>query len=321
MPTIAFSTTRSACLASSSPSARERRPPGKPEWRCRNLFWSLSPLMATLSALMTMTKSPPSTFGVNVGLCLPRSSLAASTASRPSTTSVASRTYHERVVSPAFGVYVGTARTFSSSRVGPGDPGAGQVWAADCLGDRRRPEVPASQRTPTWQLTCGRHRRSKRAFRHELARIEGDPCEFASFRRQVGSEEPEGLVAIAHQQVLGLLVVVEHHLVVLPPDAGLLVPTERGMRGVLVVAVRPHPAGLHVATCPVGGVAVTAPHPGTQAVQGVVGDADRVVVVLERRHRHHRSEDGLLEHPHLVITLEDGGLHVEAAAQVTAQVG
>src|SRR5690242_13374021 len=29
---------------------------------------------------MTMTKSPPSTLGVNVGLCLPRSSLAASTA-------------------------------------------------------------------------------------------------------------------------------------------------------------------------------------------------------------------------------------------------
>ena len=33
MPTIAFSTTRSACLSSSSPSARARRPPGKPEWR------------------------------------------------------------------------------------------------------------------------------------------------------------------------------------------------------------------------------------------------------------------------------------------------
>src|SRR5919106_5297765 len=71
--------------------------------------------MATLSALMTMTKSPPSTLGVNVGLCLPRNRFAAATASRPSTTSVASMTYHERVVSPAFGVYVGTASTFSIS--------------------------------------------------------------------------------------------------------------------------------------------------------------------------------------------------------------
>src|SRR4029079_622502 len=86
--------------------------------------------MATLSALMTMTKSPPSTFGVNVGLCLPRSRLAAATASRPSTTSVASMTYHERVMSPAFGVYVGTALTslFNSGfppDADPGDPDAG----------------------------------------------------------------------------------------------------------------------------------------------------------------------------------------------------
>src|SRR5690242_16871347 len=98
--------------------------------------------MAILSALMTMTKSPPSTFGVNVGLCLPRSRLAAATASRPSTTSVASMTYHVRVVSPAFGVYVGTALTSRFGGLTPDggsrcDPGAGQA-VADCggLGDR-----------------------------------------------------------------------------------------------------------------------------------------------------------------------------------------
>src|SRR5271170_5256327 len=56
-----------------------------------------------------MTKSPPSTLRANVGLCLPRSRLAAATARRPSTTSVASMTYHDRVVSPALGAYVGTA--------------------------------------------------------------------------------------------------------------------------------------------------------------------------------------------------------------------
>src|SRR5215813_12098217 len=91
--------------------------------------------MATLSALMTMTKSPPSTLGVNVGLCLPRSRLAAATASRPSTTSVASMTYHERVVSPALGVYVGTALTSSIRGLRPGggsqcEPGAGLAFAA-----------------------------------------------------------------------------------------------------------------------------------------------------------------------------------------------
>src|SRR6185503_410717 len=98
--------------------------------------------MATLSALMTMTKSPPSTFGVNVGLCLPRSRLAAATASRPSTTSVASMTYHERVVSPAFGVYVGTALTFSSRVGSRSDPGAGQALTA------RTPRRPTLTRGP-----------------------------------------------------------------------------------------------------------------------------------------------------------------------------
>src|ERR1700738_652494 len=99
--------------------------------------------MATLSALMTMTKSPPSTLGVNVGLCLPRSRLAAATASRPSTTSVASMTYHERVVSPAFGVYVGTALTFSSLGLDPGDPGC-RSGVGGSGGSRR----PTSTRGP-----------------------------------------------------------------------------------------------------------------------------------------------------------------------------
>jgi hypothetical protein len=67
--------------------------------------------------------------GVNVGLCLPRSRLAAATARRPSTTSVASMTYHARVVSPAFGAYVGTALTTLSLRAAfaDSDPGVTQV--------------------------------------------------------------------------------------------------------------------------------------------------------------------------------------------------
>src|SRR6201986_4026339 len=97
--------------------------------------------MATLSALMTMTKSPPWTFGVNVGLCLPRSRFAAATASRPSTTSVASMTYHERVVSPAFGVYVGTALPLLLG-LDPGvTRGAGQAIAVK---DPRRPTLTRS---------------------------------------------------------------------------------------------------------------------------------------------------------------------------------
>src|ERR1700712_3899960 len=119
--------------------------------------------MATLSALMTMTKSPPSTLGVNVGLCLPRNRVAAATARRPSTTSVASMTCHVVVVSPAFGVYVGTALTFSS-RVGPGHNDQVSVltrrfglFSATDIDPR-----PMTLRTPTGQLTGDRRCRSKR---------------------------------------------------------------------------------------------------------------------------------------------------------------
>src|SRR3954468_4321084 len=58
------------------------------------------------------------------------------------------------------------------------------------------------------------------------------------------SEEPECLLAVGHQQVLRLLVVVQHHLVVLAPDARLLVAAEGRVRRVRVVAVRPHAARL-----------------------------------------------------------------------------
>src|SRR5271168_3525272 len=131
--------------------------------------------MATLSALTTMTKSPPSTLGVNVGLCLPRSSVAAATASRPSTTSVASMTYYACVVSPAFGVYVGTALTslFGSPwgiRI-PVRPGCrsgvdGGVFSATDVDPS-----PLAYRTPTEQLTGARCRRSKRSTQHDRDRV------------------------------------------------------------------------------------------------------------------------------------------------------
>src|SRR4051812_7874635 len=63
------------------------------------------------------TKSPVSTWGAKVALCLPRSSTATWLASRPSTTSVASMTCHWRSTSPGFGVYVRTVVAFVSSRV------------------------------------------------------------------------------------------------------------------------------------------------------------------------------------------------------------
>src|SRR5690606_8102037 len=82
-------------------------------------------------------------------------------------------------------------------------------------------------------------------------------------------EEAELLRGVADQEVLGLLVVLEHLRVGLTSDAGALVPAERGVRGVGVVAVGPHTAGLDGAARAVRGVDVAAPHTGAEAVKGV----------------------------------------------------
>ena len=88
-----------------------------------------------------------------------------------------------------------------------------------------------------------------------------------------------------------------------------------------VVAVGPDPAGLDRATHAVGDVAVAAPDAGAQAVERVVGDLERLGLVLEGGHGQHRAEDLLLEDAHLVVALEQGRLDVVAAGQVAVQVG
>ncbi len=79
------------CAGSCRAGRRRSRPTDRPGSRSagrRAFCVSLSPDSATLSALTTMTKSPVSTCGAKVGLCLPRSRVATWLASRPSTTSV-----------------------------------------------------------------------------------------------------------------------------------------------------------------------------------------------------------------------------------------
>ena len=72
-------------------------------------------------------------------------------------------------------------------------------------------------------------------------------------------------------------------------------------------------AGLDATTEAVRRARVAGPHAGAQAVGGVVRDRDPVVEAVEAGHRHDRAEDLLLEDPHPVVALEDGGLDVEAA--------
>src|SRR6266550_4459154 len=64
------------------------------------------PVTFTLDALMTMTLSPVSMWGVYIGLCLPRMIFATSTASLPSTIPSASTTYQRWVMSLGVALYV-----------------------------------------------------------------------------------------------------------------------------------------------------------------------------------------------------------------------
>ena len=58
------------------------------------------------SVLMIITKSPQSTLGVKMALCLPLRRVAASAATLPSGLPAASITYHLRSISSAFGINV-----------------------------------------------------------------------------------------------------------------------------------------------------------------------------------------------------------------------
>ncbi|MNE59308.1 hypothetical protein D3C80_1543940 [compost metagenome] len=112
---------------------------------------------------------------------------------------------------------------------------------------------------------------------------------------------------------------IQHHLVRFTPNPRLLVPAERGMRRVQVVAVGPYAPGLDRPAHAVGAVDVAGPQAGAEAELAVVGNRQRFGFVLEGGDAHHRAEDFFLEHTHLVVALEQGRLDVVTAAQVALQ--
>src|SRR5690606_36415212 len=93
-----------------------------------------------------MTKSPVSTCGANVALCLPRRSVATWDARRPRTTSVASMTYQVRLTSPGLGVYVRTV--LPSCRVADVDRRA--AWSRPA-GSVLTSAVPRGTRGSAWR--------------------------------------------------------------------------------------------------------------------------------------------------------------------------
>src|SRR5947208_1523157 len=83
-------------------------PPGYPECRQYTLPSALRGPTSSFAALTTITWSPTSTCGAQIGLCLPRSSLATSVARRPSTAPSASITCQARSMSLGLGLNVRT---------------------------------------------------------------------------------------------------------------------------------------------------------------------------------------------------------------------
>src|SRR5664280_695144 len=98
-----------------------------------------------------------------------------------------------------------------------------------------------SQHPPDWKNITGPTSATTRAIAPSAAAVAwtrrgtGD-----RFTKLLGLKEAERLRAVAHQQVLGLGVVLEHHLVVLTSHARDLVATKGGAGWVQVVAIRPH---------------------------------------------------------------------------------
>src|SRR5262249_25491775 len=98
-------------------------------------------------------------------------------------------------------------------------------------------------------------------------------------------KEAKRFWTIAHQKVLGLLIMIEHHLMGLAPNARLLVAAERGMRRIEVIAVSPHPSSLNSPAKAVGAVAIARPKASAKPIKRIVGDRKGVFLAIKRCHR------------------------------------
>src|SRR5579864_6612659 len=134
-------------------------------------------------------------------------------------------------------------------------------------------------------------------------------------------EEPQRFGAVADEQVLGLRIVFQHHLVRFAADAGNFVPAECRARRIQVVAVRPDAPRLNGTAHPIRAAAISSPDAGTKAVERVVGNFEGLRLVLEGGDGEDRSEDLLLEDAHLVVALEDGGFEVVAILELAVDAG
>ena len=82
----------------------------------------------------------------------------------------------------------------------------------------------------------------------------------------VRSEESQWILVIRHQDILGMAIMIQHHLVVLPPDAGFLVPAKGSASRVGVVTITPDTSGLNATGEGLHLVHIAGPYAGAQSV-------------------------------------------------------
>ena len=90
------------------------------------------------------------------------------------------------------------------------------------------------------------------------------------------SEQPQRFIRIAHQQALGLLVMLKHHLMGFASDARLFVAAKRRMCRVSVITVGPHAPSLNAAPHLIGQITVAAPDTRAQAILRVVRQLQQI---------------------------------------------
>ncbi len=126
-------------------------------------------------------------------------------------------------------------------------------------------------------------------------------------------EESFWRLAIADEHILRLLIMTEHHKMVLTADAAHLIAAECSVGRVVVIGVHPYTACLDGTPEPVCLILGAGPYARAEAIQCIVGNGDRFVIVLVCCDSKDRSENLFLEYPHLIVTLEDGRFEVVAA--------
>src|SRR5262249_37703912 len=144
----------------------------------------------------------------------------------------------------------------------------------------------------------------------------GTCCWTSSGSAELQRERIERLRARRDQPALRPGVDLERLEARLATEPRLLVAAERDAGEGCVRHVDPDRSRLDPAGDPVPAGRVARPDGRHQPVLDVVGDPDRVLLVLERDHRHHRAEDLLLRDCHRVVHLREHGRRVEGALAV-----